>query len=58
MMEESIPAGYQLETYWHPGHSACPKTGDPAPLIMCVPADKTGWGGVTCGACGQQLQAF
>lgn len=57
-MPQPIPEGYESETFWHPNHAVCPKTGDASPISLFVPIDKTGWTGVTCGLCGQQLQAF
>lgn len=53
-----VADGYEAETYWHPGHAACVRTGDASPITLYVPNDKTGWSGVTCGKCGLLLQAF
>lgn len=50
--------GYELETFWHPNHAPCPKTGSAEPIVLYVPVDKTTWPGATCGACGQPLQSF
>lgn len=57
-MAEQTPEDFEQDTYWHPNHEPCPKTGDTTPVILNVPVDKTGWSGAACGQCGQQLQAF
>lgn len=51
----NIPAGFESAAFRHADPGICPMTGLAGSITMLIPVDRTGWAGVFCGKCGQQM---